>query len=367
MTGTPLPLKAGDDTFAIAAADLASLLTFERDSDGAFTPVVDEAGLAALLETHAAGVERVAQDAGFTWSSAGVSGVVPGVEGRALDVEGSVQSVVDALEERAGGSLRPVASLAVVTTQPALSTEVAEAAVSRMRRLGTWTTYYVPNEGNFWNKNIHIPAWDIDKLVLAPGEWFSFWDDIGPMTVERGYGYGGAIIGGRSVRNGALGGGVCSTSTTLFNAAMRSGLEIGERTNHSYYIERYPVGLDATVLKTDTYETDMTFRNDTDNPIVIRSYTGNGWVRFDIWGVPDGRTVALSKPATSNHGVARETVVVNPNLAPGTSLRVEYPHNGFHAVVTRTVRAADGAILHVDTWTSNYRTVNGITEVGPSS
>jgi vancomycin resistance protein YoaR len=367
MTGTPLPLKAGDDTFAIAAADLASLLTFERDSDGAFTPVVDETGLAALLETHAASVERTAQDAGFTWSSAGVSGVVPGVEGRALDVEGSVQSVVDALEERAGGSLRPVASLAVVTTQPALSTEAAEAAASKMRRIGTWTTYYVPGEGNYWNKNIHIPAWDIDKLVLAPGEWFDFWDDIGPITTARGYGYGGAIIGGRSVPNGALAGGICSTSTTLFNAAMRAGLEIGDRTNHYYYISRYPTGLDATVFQTDTYEVNMTFRNDTENPIVIRSYTGNGWVRFDVWGVPDGRTVSLSAPVTSNHRSAIETTVVNSSLAPGTSKRVEYPHDGFDSVVTRWVRDASGKVIWENTWFSSYRPVNGITEVGPAA
>ena len=140
---------------------------------------------------------------------------------------------------------------------------------------------------------------------------------------------GGAIIGGRSVPNGALAGGICSTSTTLFNAAMRAGLEIGQRVNHSYYIERYPMGLDATVFKTDSYETDMTFRNDMATPVVIRSYTGNGFVRFDIWGVPDGRSVSLSAPTTSNHGTAIETTVVNSSLAPGSAVRVEYPHNGF--------------------------------------
>jgi len=168
------------------------------------------------------------------------------------------------------------------------------------------------------------------------------------------------------VANGAIAGGICSTSTTLFNAAMRAGLEIGDRTNHSYYIERYPVGLDATVLKTDTWATDMTFRNDTAYPVVIRSYTGSGFVRFDIWGVPDGRTVGLTKPITSNHRQAKETTVVNASLKPGTRKRVEYMHNGFDAVVTRTVRDADGAVLHSDTWTSHYRTINGITEVGPT-
>jgi vancomycin resistance protein YoaR len=256
----------------------------------------------------------------------------------------------------------------VTVTAPALTTEAAQAAAGKMVRLpgGTWTTYFVPGEGNYYGKNITIPANDLNGFLVAPGEWFSFWDGIGPVTLEHGYGYGGAILGGRSVANGALAGGICSTSTTLFNAAMRAGLEIGDRTNHSYYIERYPVGLDATVLKTDTWATDMTFRNDMSTPVVIRSYTGNGFVRFDVWGVPDGRTVSLSRPVTSNHKQAIETTVVNASLGPGTSKRVEYPHNGFDAVVTRTVRNASGGTLWTNTWTSHYRTVNGITEVGPT-
>ena len=115
----------------------------------------------------------------------------------------------------------------------------------------TSTTYYVPGEGNFWNANIYIPAWDLNGQVMAPGEWFEFWQGIGPVTLERGYGTAApssAPIGPER----RLAGGICSTSTTLFNAAMRGRLEIGERENHSYYIERYPMGPDATVLKTDT-------------------------------------------------------------------------------------------------------------------
>jgi vancomycin resistance protein YoaR len=367
MADTPLQMLAGDERLTIPANELAATITFERTGDAAYGPVVGEAALTSLLERYAAKLERKPTDAGFTWNAGGISGVVPGVTGRALDVPASVSSVMRALQQRAGGALGAVPSLAVMTTQPALTTEAAQAAAPKMRLLSTWTTFYVPGEGNFWGANISIPAWDLDKLVLGPGEWFNFWDDIGPITTARGYGYGGAIIGGKSVKNGALAGGICSTSTTLFNAAMRAGLEIGDKTNHYYYISRYPTGLDATVFQTDTYEVNMTFRNDTANPIVIRSYTGYGFVRFDIWGVSDGRTVALSAPITSNHRTARETTVVNTSLAPGTSRRVEYPHDGFDAVVTRWVRDPSGKLLWENTWFSHYSTVNGITEVGPSS
>jgi vancomycin resistance protein YoaR len=367
MADQSLGLRAGGESYALKPAKLASLLTFSLAADGSYEPVIDEERLADLVKPLARKVRTEPQNASFTWGAGGVTGVVPAVEGRKLDVAGSVGRIAATLRDRGNAVVRRSIPLAIVANAPALTTQAAEAAAPKMQRLNTWTTYYVPGEGNFWNANIHIPAWDLDGKVIAPGEWFEFWQGIGPVTLARGYGYGGAIIGGRSVPNGALAGGICSTSTTLFNAAMRSGLEIGERTNHSYYIERYPMGLDATVLKTDTWETDMTFRNDTENPIVIRSYTGNGWVRFDIWGVPDGRTVRLSAPTTWGHGTAVWTTVVNRNLAPGTSRIVEYPHNGFNSSVTRWVYDANGTVLHEDTWVSHYRTVNGITEVGPRS
>jgi vancomycin resistance protein YoaR len=365
MSASPLALTGGGRHLSLGRAALAGAVVFGPSEDGSWGATVDSESIRRALRPVAAAVNREPRDASFIYGPDGVVGVVAGERGRELKVNATVGKILAALEQRVAFSPTPTATLAIGVVNPTVSTGEAKRVAPVMRPLSSWTTYYVPGDGNFWGANISIPAQDINGMVIAPGEWFEFWQDIGPVTLEHGYGYGGAIIGGRSVANGALGGGICSTSTTLFNAAMRAGLEIGERTNHSYYIERYPVGLDATVLKTDTWETDMTFRNDTAHPVVIRSYTGYGFVRFDIWGVPDGRTVTLSRPATSNFGTAIETTVYNPNLAPGTSLRVEYPHNGFDAVVTRWVRDADGNLLHENTWYSHYRTVNGITEVGP--
>ena len=113
--------------------------------------------------------------------------------------------------------------------------------------------------------------------------------------------YGGAIINGRSTQGVAIGGGVCSTSTTIFNAALRAGLEMGIRLNHFYYIDRYPDGLDATVSIMDGWAQDMTFRNDTEHPIVVRGFGGNGSVTFQIWSVPTGRSVVITDAVTSNH------------------------------------------------------------------
>jgi vancomycin resistance protein YoaR len=365
MSSSPLKLTGGGESRLLRRSALAGAITFGATDDAAWGASVDRKAVRKLLRPVATEVARAPRDASFIYGPDGIVGVIAGQSGRELNLKASEANVVAALEQRAAGSSKLRAALAIGVAQPMLTTKEARKVAPVMRPISSWTTFYDPGEGNFWGANISIPAQDLDGMVVAPGEWFDFWEDIGPVTVERGYGYGGVIIGGRSVANGALGGGICSTSTTLFNAAMRAGLEIGQRVNHSYYIERYPVGLDATVLKTDTYTTSMQFRNDTDDPIVIRSYTGYGFVRFDIWGVPNGRTVTLSTAVKSNYRTASTVTVVNPDLRPGTSVQVEWPHDGFDTSVTRWVRDAEGNLIHEDIWFSHYNMVNGVIEVGP--
>ncbi|MDQ2675110.1 MAG: VanW family protein, partial [Chloroflexota bacterium] len=340
---------------------------FGPQGDSDYAMRIDAAAVSRAVAALAEGVDREAVSARFGVAGAGLGGVIAGQDGRRLNVAASSAWVVDALRSRAGGASVASLALAVDVTQPALTTAAAEEILPQMRMVSSWTTNYVPGDGNGFGNNISIPAWDLDGYNLAPGEWFSFWGGIGPVTVERGYRYGGAIINGRSVAQGALAGGICSTSTTLFNAAMRFGLEIGERTAHYYYIDRYPTGLDATVAIVNDSVTDMTFRNDTDHPIVIRGFGSPGQVTFQLWSVPNGRTVALSNPIIQNARSAIETTQVDSSLAPGTARRVEYPHDGFQATVSRTVYDANGEVVHQNTWFSDYRVVNGITLVGPTA
>jgi len=163
----------------------------------------------------------------------------------------------------------------------------------------------------------------------------------------------------------ALAGGICSTSTTLFNTALRAGLRMGDRLNHYYYIPRYPMGLDATVYATDYWAQTMSFTNDTDGPLIIRSYTGRGIVRFDLWGLPLNRVVTFSTPIVSNRRTAGDIIEYTDSLPAGTTKRIEYPHDGFDVVVTRTVRdATTGEVIWTNTYFSSYRAVDGVTLVG---
>ena len=359
---------AEEAPLALTAETIGSWIGFGPEGELAYTARVDSSAVAAHVAALAAGIDREPLNAQISVAAGGgLGGVLPGHDGRALNVDASVSAIVDALKQRAGGAGLASVPLAIDITEAPFTTAEAEAQLPQMQMVSSWTTHFVPGEGNGFGANITIGAYDIDGRNLAPGEWFSFWGSIGPVTLDRGYSYGGAIIDGRSTQGVALGGGICSTSTTIFNAALRAGLEMGTRLNHFYYIDRYPDGLDATVSIIDGWVQDMTFRNDTDSVIVIRGFGGRDSVTFQLWAIPTGRQVVITDPVTSNHRAAIDTTVVDASLAPGSQKRIEYPHHGHDVSRTRYVYDANGNLLHQNTYFSSYATVNGIVAVGPAA
>ena len=179
---------------------------------------------------------------------------------------------------------------------------------------------------------------------MGPHEEFSFWKAVGPVTREKGYKQGGAIINGRTEPQGALAGGICSCSTTLFNAALRAGYEMGDRRNHYYYIDRYPLGLDATVFQSGSGSVqDMTWTNDTDYPVLIRGYKirdgGRATSSSCSTACPTGRRVVIGNATVRNVRPASDSVQYTTSLAPGATQRIEYPVDGKQ--VWRTINVYD--------------------------
>ena len=241
-----------------------------------------------------------------------------------------------------------------------------------MRKISSWTTYFQVYERNNFGANIWIPALTINGYVVGPHEKFDFWDAVGTVSRAKGYGLGGAIINGRTEPQGALAGGICSCSTTLFNAALRAGYDMGARRNHYYYIDRYPIGLDATVFKSGSGSTQtVSFTNDTDYPVLIRGYKirsgSRGYVRFDIYSVPNGRKVTIGAPVIRNIRRASDTTQYTSSLSPGSSKRLEFPVDGKQVWRTVSVRDSKGKLLHRRTYYSNYQRITGVVLVGRSA
>jgi vancomycin resistance protein YoaR len=362
-------LVVGDEKLPIEAADLRSWISFRTTDDGGYEAVVDTAPLTGVVEALAKKVDREPVNAEFVTTSGLVTEIVPSKDGYKLDVAATVAQVRQLLADRIDGATRSELVPIIAVTPPALTTAQAEAAAPLMVKVSEWKTYFPIGEKNGFGANIWIPALEIDGYVVGPHETFDFWDAIGPVTRERGYRDGGAIINGRTEPQGALAGGICSCSTTLFNAALRAGFEMNARRNHYYYIDRYPLGLDATVFisASGSVQT-MSWTNDTDYPVLIRGYKikqGNrGYVKFELYSVPSGRTVVIGAPTVKNVRPASDSTQLTDTLAAGVRKRIEYPVDGKQVWRTVTVYNADGTILRQKTYYSNYSRVTGIVLIG---
>ena len=108
----------------------------------------------------------------------------------------------------------------------------------------------------------------------------------------------------------------------------------------------------------------MRFRNDTKYPILIKSHASPGIVTFEIWSVPNGRSVSWSRPSVTNVVRGFDTVKKTSSLRRGQRERIEWPVDGKDVSVSRTVRDSNGRVIHHDTWVSHYHRMIGITLVG---
>ncbi|MEQ8173974.1 MAG: VanW family protein [Syntrophomonadaceae bacterium] len=93
--------------------------------------------------------------------------------------------------------------------------------------------------------NIVLSCAKLNGKILQSGEVLSFNRTVGQRTIEAGY-KEAKIFVGQTVQNG-LGGGICQTSTTLYNAGLEAGLKVIERYRHTLPVTYCPSGQDATV------------------------------------------------------------------------------------------------------------------------
>jgi vancomycin resistance protein YoaR len=361
-------VTSGKLKWTVPSANVRAWISFTTQA-GTIVPVADPALVAKSLAKVAKAVARKPISATFLRSKSGrIVGVAASGNGRSLNTDVTVNRILAELASRlVGGKAAPV-KVATLPVAPQYTTAQAQKKAPLMSILGTWTTWFPIGDHNFWGANIWIPASIIDGTVLQPGQTFDWWNTVGDVSTARGFGPGGFIKGDHTEPTGALGGGMCSSSTTLFNAALRAGLQMGKRGNHTYYITRYPLGLDATVWKAGSAVQDMSFTNDTRGIILIRGIRTRagltGYVTYQLWGVPDGRTVSLSAPTVTNVIQATTKTVKVGTLPHGQVKQTEWPSNQMDTAVTRVVRNAAGQVIHLETWRSHYVLWNGLIQVG---
>ena len=321
---TPLELTGAGEPLAVAPPDLAKVLALSSSDGGRRVELgAYRRRLAGLVDGLAARRDRRARDpriqaparatvldakGDVTWRPrrVGVS-VRPGRSGRAVRRR-ELTDLIDAAV-RAG---RHRVRLPARRVSPSLSRSSAR-RVDFL--IGTFTTRYEPGQPRV--RNIRRIAGAVDRTVVAPGEQFSLNATSGPRTSAKGYVKAPFIADGEIVPS--VGGGVSQFSTTLYNAAFFAGLRLDAHQPHSFYIDRYPPGREATLNFPDI---DLRWTNDTDAPVLVRASTDASSVTVSLYGARTGRRVSAD-----------------------TGPRRPVPGGAFVITVTRVLRYRGGRVV----------------------
>jgi hypothetical protein len=291
---TPLTLTGAGEPLEVSPNQIAGVLALEaRSNRRSIRLGAGAVRLAALVDEIAAKRDRPARDARMdaparvvtfdakgdaSWKprKADVSLITKARSGRTVQRKQLAASIEAAI--RAG---RHDVRVATKRVEPGVS---AVDARQLNMLIGTFTTYYVPGQPRV--TNIKAIAADVDGTIVAAHAQFSLNQTAGQRTKEGGYVEAPFIADGKI--EPSIGGGVSQFSTTLYNAAYFAGLQIDGHRPHSFFIDRYPAGREATLNFPDI---DMTWTNDTDTPVLIRTSTDNNSVAVSLYGDNGGRRV----------------------------------------------------------------------------
>ncbi|HEX6287995.1 MAG TPA: VanW family protein [Herpetosiphonaceae bacterium] len=311
LAAQPLEIQLGEQRWTMDRSMLMDRTTVIDPA--ALKP--DPALITQQLEPIASQIAVAPQASYLERQAERVRTIVPGNVGRELDREAAIQTIIAALEAHA-----PQVRLPVREIQP----PPGEAEqLGLLAELGRGESQFVTYSSPERDANVAAGGNDIDGVLIAPGEVFSFTQTVGAITWEKGYRWGEMIEAGVMVPS--LGGGICQVSTTVFRAAFWSGLEIVERHHHTWRLPWYevdaPPGMDATIALGGP---DLKIRNNTQHHILLKVETDLVTKRQTvvIYGTPDGRKVEMQLLDNGNIGVHRH--VINGSQTVGEDTFVSY-------------------------------------------
>jgi vancomycin resistance protein YoaR len=227
--------------------------------------------------------------------------------------------------------------------------------------ISAYTTNTTSNKNR--NTNIQLSAAAINGVTVLPGEIFSFNGATGERTAAKGYKEAAAIAGGQS--RDEIGGGVCQTSSTLFNAVARADLEIIERNPHAWpsnYVEK---GFDATV---NWPGLDFKFRNNTEWPVFIVAAYSKQKVTVNIYGMSLGAGVKIDLESDLVRTIDQPegiNYVINPNLAPGESKKTVSGRKGYEVQTWKVWYQGNKEIKREILFKTTYKAYQETVEYNP--
>lgn len=223
-------------------------------------------------------------------------------------------------------------------------------------KLSTYTTRYDGGDENR-STNLEIACEKINEKIILPGETFSYNKTLGARTTSAGYKTAkvyenGAVVDG-------IGGGICQISSTLYNAVLKSNLEIVERRNHQFITSYVPEGRDATVAYGVT---DFKFKNNRKYAIKIKATASNGVATIDIYGIKEDTEYQITFDSKTISTIPYTIKYIDDNTLPaGTE---EIKQKGANGSVTETyiIKSQNGQVvsntlLSKDTYSAMQRII----------
>ena len=174
-------------------------------------------------------------------------------------------------------------------------------------KLSSFTTYFSVKDGGRC-ANIALAAARIDGVALQPYGEFSFNAVVGKRTRENGFQEAKIISQGEFVLG--VGGGVCQVSTTLYNAALLSGLVVIEQHSHSLAVAYVAPSRDAMVSSAS----DLKLYNPFDETVYFSLKVGEGTLTASLRGKKTGYTYEIESKTLGLISPAPPTVTDDEKL-----------------------------------------------------
>ena len=336
LKAAPLTLKYGEIKWLIEQSQLAGLLALKPSglaADKVRVGLDDDKTKAYFAEKITPQIDRPALEAKFEMQGGKVIKFQSGQDGRSLEADASIIKIEN--EILAGAPIE-----LIVKIQPTLVSTDNVNNFGIKELVGVGRSNFTGSPANR-RHNIKNGANTLNGILIKPGEEFSLNKALGKVDGATGYLPELVIKEGKTTPE--FGGGLCQIGTTMFRAALDTGLPITMRRNHSYRVSYYePAGTDATIY--DPWP-DLRFINDLASHILIQSKISGDDLSFEFWGRRDGRVVEKTKPTIYNIVKPEPAKIIETlELKPGEKRCTERAHNGADAYFDYKVTYADGLV-----------------------
>ena len=200
-----------------------------------------------------------------------------------------------------------------ITINAKITDSIPTVTKDDIKLIGSFTTTTTKNTAR--NINIQLACDAVNGTIIVPGGQFSYNDVVGQRTAEKGYQSAAAYANGEHTTE--IGGGVCQLSSTIYNAAIASALQIDERIAHTFEPTYVTPGEDATV---SFGYPDFKFTNNSESSIGIKTMFENYTVTVEIYGVPileTGKKRYLESEKVGPVDPPETVYVLDETLQPG--------------------------------------------------